>query len=550
MLIIAIAIAIPPLAAQSVSAPTAPVTDPLAPHLLANPVDGYPVVLDGQELFRVKQGIPGLVTAAERARLINERLIVVADDAAIAPDGIRVEEQGSESVIKAGETVLLTVRDNDRQGARSRQQTAEQAVQIIRATVAQYRQERSIQQLTIGTALAVFSTVVLVIFLLFLQRLGSRLLIAIRAARQADALDLRVQNVQILGSDATSYLLTSGVKLARVVLILGSLYLYIPFVLSQFPATRYLGQSILTDIGSQVSQTTTAIAQYLPNLVILTIIVVLAYYAIEFSKLVIAELGREEIYSWFYPEWVQPTSRLVMFLIVAIACVVASPYLPGFGSPSFQGISLFLGALLTLGSSSAVANAISGIILIYTRAFRPGDMIRIADVTGEVIEKTLFVTRMKTFKQEIITIPNSSVLSSHVVNFNAILREPGGYLVLYTTITLGYDVPWRKVHAALIQAAIATDGIVSEPSPFVLQTNLNDYHVSYELNAYSDHPEVMPVIYSALHQNIQDHCNQAGIEILSPAYSSLRDGNHSTIPANYLPDDYTAPGFRVNEHKG
>lgn len=163
------------------------------------------------------------------------------------------------------------------------------------------------------------------------------------------------------------------------------------------------------------------------------------------------------------------------------------------------------------------------------------------------MEKTLFVTRIKTFKQEIITIPNSSVLSSHVINFNAILREPGGYLVLHTTITLGYDVPWRNVHAVLIQAATATDGIVSDPSPFVLQTNLNDYNVSYELNAYSNHPEVMPVIYSVLHQNIQDYCNQAGIEILSPAYSSLRDGNHSTIPANYLPEDYTAPGFQVND---
>lgn len=373
--IMAIAIAIPPLTAQPVRTPTAPVVTPITPYFPANPVDGYPVVLDGRELFRVKQGIPGLVTAEERARLINERLVAVADNMAIAPDDIRVKEQESESVIKAGETVLFTVRDGDRQGARSRQQVADQAVQIIRATVEQYRKERSVQQLAIGTALAGFSTLVLIIFLLFLQRIASRLLIAIRAARQADTLDLRTGNMQILGSDATSYLLTSGVKLARVVLVLGSLYLYIPFVLSQFPATRYLGQSILNDIGVQVSQVTTAIAQYLPNLVILTIIIVLAYYAIGFSKLVIAELGREETYPWFYPEWVQPTSRLVTFLMVAIACVVASPYLPGFGSPSFQGISLFLGALLTLGSSSAVANAISGIILIYTRAFRVGDMI-------------------------------------------------------------------------------------------------------------------------------------------------------------------------------
>ncbi|MEM9818682.1 MAG: mechanosensitive ion channel family protein, partial [Cyanobacteria bacterium P01_D01_bin.6] len=148
-------------------------------------------------------------------------------------------------------------------------------------------------------------------------------------------------------------------------------------------------------------------------------------------------------------------------------------------------------------------------------------------------------------KQETVTIPNASVLNNNVINYTAICRECNGQLLLYTTITLGYDVPWRKVHEVLMEAAKATDYIVTEPEPFVLQTNLNDFNVSYQLNAYTTIPEKMPRIYSALHQNIQDKCNEADIEILSPHFSALRDGNHSTIPANYLPKDYVSPGFAI-----
>lgn len=513
---------------------------------VGNQVDGYPVVLDGNTLFQVRQGIPGVMSAEERAKVINDRLIQVGNDESIGPETIRVEEQDNASAVVAGDKVLFTVRDLDRGGDKSRQAMAETSVQIIQSALMQYRNDRSAKQIAQSIAFAVLSTIALIGFLLLLQRFLSRLLIKIRAARQADALDLRIQSFQLLGSQASGYLLSSIVKLLQLALILGSFYLYTPFVLSQFPATRAIGRSIFNDIIFRIDQLLTTFVQYLPNLAIIAIIGFITHYVIQFGKLVITELGRDDAYPWFYPEWIDPTNRLSTILLVAIACIVAAPYLPGFNSPAFQGISLFLGALFTLGSSSAVANAISGIILIYTRAFRIGDIIRLGETTGEVIEKSLFVTRLLTFKKEVITIPNASVLNSNVINFNAGSRESNHYLVLHTTITLGYDVPWRNVHAVLIQAATATSGVVSEPSPFVLQTGLNDFHVSYELNAYSDRPVLMPRIYSELHQNIQDYCNQAGIEILSPAYASMRDGNHSTIPNDYLPADYSPPGFQID----
>lgn len=532
-LILSLAIALAPVQAQD-SVPT------------GNQVDGYPVVLDGNELFRVRQGLPGVASAAERADLINERLLQVADDESITLADVRVQEEENASVVLAGDKVLFTVRDSDRAGDLSRQASAEKSVELIRRALAQYRNDRTPEKIAQSILFAILSTVALVIFLVLLQRVVSRLLIRIHTARESNQLGLKFQNLQLLSSNAMGYLLSGFVGLLRPLLILAAFYLYTPFLLSQFPVTRAIGNSILKDILYRISQALTAFVQYLPNLVIIIIIGFFTHYVIQFAKLVIFELGRDDAYPWFYPEWIRPTNRLATILLVALAAILAAPYLPGFNSPAFQGVSLFLGALFTLGSSSAVANAIAGIILIYTRAFRVGDIIQIGETRGEVIEKSLFVTRLLTFKREVITTPNASVLTSNVVNFNSSSRLSSHHLVLHTTITLGYDAPWRKVHEVLVQAAQATPGILPDPPPFVLQTALNDFHVSYELNACSDRQDIMPVVYSELHQNIQDYCNQAGIEILSPGYSALRDGNHSTIPGNYLPEGYVSPKFQID----
>ncbi len=178
-------------------------------------------------------------------------------------------------------------------------------------------------------------------------------------------------------------------------------------------------------------------------------------------------------------------------------------------------------------------------------AFKEGDRVKIGDTIGDVIEKTLLVTRIKTVKNVIISIPNSSVMSNHIINYSSSTAKEN--LILHTSITLGYDVPWRKIHTTLIDAANRTENVLKTPVPFVLQTSLDDYYVAYELNAYTDKPHMMSKIYSELHQNMQDTCNENGIEILSPGYHAVRDGNTSTIPANYLPKDYKAPGFIIEK---
>jgi small-conductance mechanosensitive channel len=457
-----------------------------------------------------------------------------------------VENRDKDSIVLAGDTVLLTLGDSDRMGDLSREATADKSVQTIKSAVIQYRKDRSFERIVQSLFYAALSTFALIIFLVLLLRVVARQLVRIRAARQADVLEFRIQGHQILGSTAMGYLLSGLIKFLRLTLILVSFYLYIPFVLSLFPTTRAIGQSLLNDSANRFNQVLSACIEYLPDLLLIGLIWVLTYYVIQFVHLIISELGRDNAYTWFYPEWIRPTQRLATLILLAISLIIMAPLLPGFNSPAFQGVSLFLGALLTLGSSSAVANGIAGIILIYTRAFRIGDIVRIGDTIGEVTEKTLFVTRVLTFKRETITIPNALVLNSSVVNFNAASRDSQIPVMLYTTVTLGYDVPWRKIHEVLIEAAKTTPGLATNPHPFVLQKALNDFNVSYELNAYCDRPDIMlELIYSQLHQNIQDYCNQAGIEILSPTFTALRDGNHSTMPADYLPSDYTAPSFNI-----
>jgi small-conductance mechanosensitive channel len=193
-------------------------------------------------------------------------------------------------------------------------------------------------------------------------------------------------------------------------------------------------------------------------------------------------------------------------------------------------VSVFLGLLFSIGSSSAISNAVAGFLITYMRPFKIGDRIKIGNIDGYVVQKSMLVTRVRSIKNEDITIPNSTILTSHTTNYSRAATEHG--LILYTSVTIGYGTPWRTVHQLLIDAASATTNIISEgdKGPFVLQTSLNDFHISYQLNAYTTQTLNLEIIYSELHQAIQTKFQEAGVEILSPNYQSLRDGNKSTLP--------------------
>jgi small-conductance mechanosensitive channel len=271
-------------------------------------------------------------------------------------------------------------------------------------------------------------------------------------------------------------------------------------------------------------------------------------YFIRFIRYIFSEIETEKLkVPGFYSDWARPTFGIIKLFLYAFMIVLIFPYLPGSDSAIFKGVSIFIGVLFSLGSSSAVGNMIAGLMITYMRPFKIGDRIKIAGVAGDVVEKTILVTRVRTPKNEIITIPNSSVLSGNTVNYTSETNETG--LIIHTTITIGYDVPWKIVHQALIDAALKTDMILQDPKPFVRQTSLDDFYVSYQINAYTKEASKQAYLYSCLHQNIQDVCNEIGIEILSPHYRAGRDGNMTTIPAQYLSKGYKAPSFKVKLEK-
>jgi small-conductance mechanosensitive channel len=285
----------------------------------------------------------------------------------------------------------------------------------------------------------------------------------------------------------------------------------------------------------------------LPNIFYIAAIVLITRYALRGVHALFSAVGDGAItFKEFHRDWAEPSYKIVRVLLLAFAAVVVFPYLPGARSDAFKGVSLFLGVLFSLGSSSAIGNMVAGVVLTYTRAFQIGDRVKIGETIGDVTEKTLLVTRVRTIKNVEITIPNGTVLGAQVVNYTTLAATRG--LILNTAVTIGYDAPWRTVHELLIAAAARTEHLAPEPAPFVLQTSLDDFYVTYEINAYTARADLMAVIYSRLHENIQESFNAAGVEIMSPHYGALRDGNPTTIPVDHRGGEYRAPAFHVDAH--
>ena len=511
----------------------------------------FPVMLDNQELFTIRQGI-GSFSAQERAKSITARIEKIADDDALSPEDltIKIDPEDKNPSIILGDTVIATITSKDAKlHSVSQEVLAERALAKIKAAIIRYRQERQPDNLLKDAVLTVSATLATVLIFWVIIFISSRVFPQIQRLITSLVPGVVFQNFEIISSQTIGIFSLRVLQFIRTLIILTILYFYLTFVLRLFPWTRKFGDGFLQYFFSALEVISQEIAKYLPNIFIILIIVFITHYLLRAIKPFFTGLERENlVINGFYPDWAKPTYNLLSLLIIALAIVIAFPYLPGFNSPAFQGVSVFLGVLFSLGSTSAIANVVGGIILIYTRSFQLGDKISIGDVIGDVIEKGLLVTRIRTPANRIITIPNSSLLNTNVINFSVSQREFKQPLILQTTVTLGYDLPWRKVHATLKEAALATKFIVSEPAPFVLQTSLDDFYVSYQLNAYTDHPSKMVYIYSELHQNIQDKCNEVGIEIMSPHYKALRDGNHSTIPENYLPEDYQSPAFGIQSN--
>lgn len=492
--------------------------------------DGAAVLYRGDTLF-VLHGRLGPFGPAERAAAIEARLNRLGPAIAAGLDSILVSEVDQRSELLVGDQVLMTILDADTMATTmSRAALARHWADRIRQVTEEAAASTRLSALAVEIAKALAATLVLIGVLLGLRLLFGRLY---RLFASGTLPPLRIKRFELLSAVRLGESLTLLARAFRVTLTVVCLYIYLPLVLSFFPWTAPLSRQIVGYVLTPLRAVGAAVLAYLPKIVFIALIVLLTRYLLKVIRLLFRAIGSGSLtLEGFEREWAAPTYNIVRFLVLAFTAVVVFPYLPGAESDAFKGVSLFVGVLLSFGSSGAVGNVVAGVVLTYTKAFRIGDRVQIGETLGDVVERTMLVTRLRTIKNVDVTVPNAAVLSSQMINFSA--QAAGRGLILHTTVTIGYDAPWRRVHELLIAAARDTEHILSDPSPYVLQTSLDDFFVSYEINAYTDQPAVMARTYSLLHQNIQDRFNAAGVEIMSPHYRALRDGNPVTIPSPVL----------------
>ncbi|MCJ7657544.1 MAG: mechanosensitive ion channel family protein [Anaerolineales bacterium] len=357
---------------------------------------------------------------------------------------------------------------------------------------------------------------------------------------------IRIQKLELFIPNQLAGFLKLTAHYTRIAILGLVTVICLTLLFSMFQITEGLAQAVLVKLREVLSTFTDTVLTNLPNLIALLVIIVITRFALKLLRFIFDGLRNGKIkFPGFHHDLLEPTFQLLRFLVVGLALVAAFPYIPGSSSPVFRGISIFLGFLISLGSTSLVANIVSGIVITYTRGLQIDDRVQIGDTVGDVIERTTLVTRIRTIKNVVVSIPNAKVLQHEIINYSAEARERG--LILNTSVTIGYDVPWRQVQQLMIAAAIETTYILQSPQPFVLKTNLDESYVNYELNAYTGTPALMADIYSELHQNILDKFNHAGVEIMSPSYLAIREGTSSTIPPKDNPKNVdTIPDNRTS----
>jgi small-conductance mechanosensitive channel len=530
-------------AALSTTAATSDIGNPETVASVPGPVRAA-VRFRGQELFEVTMPV-GALSIGERAAAIEGRLAEVVRQPPSILGQLRVDEHDGRSELYAGEVLIRVVTDADARGTgRTRRQLAADQLELVRAALQIEYRDRTTAGLLRGAALALGATVLFVGLIFLLRRLYVWTRRRISRAAQAWRWESGLAHLELLSPAAVAR--ASRTFAGALAWLLGALllYVYLEFVLAQFPWTRGLADRMVAVAGTAVVHTFSRLASYLPELFNIVVIIVVARYLLKAIRAVFQQVALERLkLRGFYAEWAMPTYSIVRFMVIAIAVVMVFPYLPGSGSEGFRGVSVFLGLLVSLGAASAIANVIAGIVITYMRPFRVGDRVKIADAVGDITGKDLFVVRLRTIKNVDITIPNSLVLANHIINYSSSARTTG--LILHTSVTIGYATPWQKVHELLLAAAGRVDGLRADPPPFVLQTGLQDFYVCYELNVYTDRPHDMAPLYSSLHREIQTAFHAAGVEILSPHYTAVRDGGGVAIPDAYLPRDYRAPRFGV-----
>ncbi|HKJ16431.1 MAG TPA: mechanosensitive ion channel domain-containing protein, partial [Xanthomonadales bacterium] len=515
----------------------------LAQSLQSQPeaIETAPVIIDGKELFRLR-GISSY-PARERAETVRGRIIAVAGNRLINPSDLRTETDEDLVKIMAGDQLLIGLVNVDaKMEGVSLSLLAETHKERIATTITQYRNDRSRDRLLRNGLFALVATAVLILSLWGVLRLYKVLNRWAERHLQESIKKLTSKSYHLLHPGQLWRVLAGLVSLTRLVLIVALSYFYLNAVLGLFPWTRPFAVVLLTLILDPLKSIGLGLIEAIPDLIFLVILILVVRYVLKLIRAFFAGVRGGRIHlEKFDSDWAMPTYKIVRFMVIAFSLVIAYPYIPGSDSMAFKGVSVFLGVLLSLGSSSFIANSLAGLSMTYRGAFKTGDVVRIGDVMGRVDDIRGMVTRVRTPKNEIVTIPNSNILNTDVINYSTFTRDEG--ILLHSSVGIGYDTPWRQVEAMLMMAAERTGGLETDPPAFVRQKSLGDYAVEYELNAMCKDEQQMLELYSKLNANIQDVFNEHGVQIMSPRYVADTSEPKLVPPSKW----YTSPARKPDQ---
>jgi len=508
-------------AATMAQAPDA--TAPAAPR--AN--SAAPLKIVGREVIKLRMTVFGY-GPADRVEGAKIRLLSAYQKNKHLKFSTRHTAEGSQVLADGGVMFIVTPGDVDLAAGETTEAAATRAVDVLTSLVDDLhaREDPASLMQGFGVAAAVTLLAILLVRLLFAADRRASAWFSRRVAEHVGR--VKVSGVAMLEEGTwlrVAQAIVHGVAWVAAA-VLG--FLWLNAVLEAIPYTRPWGEQLTSILLGVLATVGNGIAESLPGLVFVVVIIVMARLvtrtgAVFFQRVV----DRKLALGWVDSDTAPPARMIFTAVVWLFALAMAYPYIPGSDSRAFQGLSVLVGLMVSLGASGTVSQGASGLILMFSRAFRVGEYVRIQEHEGTVMELTAFTTRIRTGMGEEILLPNTYVMGGATKNYSRAV--PGAGFVLDTVVTIGYDAPWRQVEAMLVEAALRTDGIMAEPRPRVMKTALSDFYAEFRLIAYATPRLPMPraEALSHLHGNIVDVFNEYGVQIMSPHY--LGDPAHEKV---------------------
>lgn len=496
---------------------------------LRNITPGAPLIIDGDTLLVLYTRRGGILPEA-RVEDIREKIMEEGKRMTLFTDSIYIFDGEFTTDIMIGEELVMSVTDNDGLWQnKTRQELAAEYRTIIEAKIEQLHAQYGLKRKLMGVVYVLGAMLALGLLIwatnFCYRRWRYRLLrMLLRRTRP-----LAIKDYEVLNLHRQGILFLTGFNVLRYLIIFLLLFIFVPMFFVAFPETKSFTFTIFGYVWNPFVNILKSVVSFLPKFFQIIVIVFCFRYLVKGLHYLMNEIGSGRLkITGFYADWAQPTYLILRVLCYSFMIVMIWPLLPSSDSQVFQGVSVFIGVIVSLGSSSIIGNVMAGMVMTYMRPFRVGDFIKYGDTEGFVIEKTVLVTRIRTRKNDVITIPNSNLMTSQTTNYTFSAHNYG--VIVHTKVTIGYDMQWQQIRDLLLDAAAKTAHLQKKPEPFVRVTALDDFYVEYEINAYTRKSDLLGDIYSELHQNILDSFHSNGVEIMSPHIFAHRSDLPVQIP--------------------